>query len=211
MQTATITDLRAGVAEYMGTSTMPLGNQNAYDKSIQAGVDYCWRYTAWSFTVKRNVLLVAGTGGNAGKYYMPADFDILGWRDLGVEEYSTTDGDTFDTDRGLTPRGVYLLYDEGTSTFQVVGGFSTMRVAYQVRPPQAINSVIAFPSLDVLFQAGSLFQKRKDNPNTANVAQPFALLDKALNQLAGSAYFNTPHHRPRNRYEQANTYVGDTR
>lgn len=211
MQTATITDLRAGVAEYMGTATMPLGNQQAYDKSIQAGVNYCWRYTAWAFSVKRNVALVAGTGGNAGKFYMPNDFDILGWRDLGVEEYSTTDGDSYDTDLGRKVNGVYLVYDEGTSTFQVVGGTASMRVAYQVRPPQAINTVIAFPDLDPLYQAGAIFQKRKDSPNSANVAQPFAMLDKALNQLAGSAYFNTPHHKPRNRYEQYATHVGDTR
>lgn len=211
MQTATITDLRAGVAEYMGTATMPLGNQNAYDKSIQAGVNYCWRYIPWAFSIKRNVSLIAGTGGNAGKFYMPADFDILGWRDLGVEEYSTTDGDTYDTDRRAPINGVYLLYDEGESKFQVVGATASFKVAYQVRPPQAINSVITFPDLDPLYQAGAIFQKRKDSPNSANVQQAFDMLDKSLNQLAGNAYFNTPHHRPRNRYEQHSTFIGDTR
>ena len=74
MQTATITDLRAGAAEYMGAASMPLGNQAAYDKSIKAGLDYVWRYTTWAFSVKRDVPLVVASG----KYYMPNDFDILG-------------------------------------------------------------------------------------------------------------------------------------
>jgi hypothetical protein len=206
MQTATITDLRAGVAEYMGTASMPLGNQAAYDKSIKAGLDYVWRYTTWAFSVKRDEPLAV----ISGKYYMPADFDILGWRDLGVEEYSTTDGHTFDTDRGLTPRGVYLVYDEGTSRFQVVGAAPSMTVSYQAKPPET-NGVITFPSLDVLYIAGAIFQKQKDNPNSADTTQLWDLLHQKLDQLSGQAYFNTPHHRPRNRYEQYNTYIGDTR
>lgn len=210
MQTATITDLRSGVAEYMGTASMPLGNQAAYDKSIKAGLDYVWRYTTWSFTVKRDRPLVAGTAGNAGKFYMPNDFDILGWRDLGVEEYSTTDGDTFDTSRGHPVRGVYLVYDDGQARFQVVGGTANMRVAYQTKPPE-INTVITFPSLDPLYIAGAIFQKQKDNPNSADTTQLWDLLHQKLDQLSGQAYFNTPHHRPRNRYEKFNTYVGDNR
>lgn len=212
MQTATITDLRAGVAEYMGTSTMPLGNQQAYDKSIKAGLDYVWRYTTWAFTVKRGVPLQAGTGANTGKFYVPADFDILGWRDfgVGVEEYSTTDGDTPDTSKGLPNRGVYLVYDDGTSRFQVVGGTADMRIAYQVKPPE-LNTVITFPSLDAIYVAGSIFQKLKDNPNSADTTHIWDLLHQKLDQLAGQAYFNTPHHRPRNRYEQYSTYIGDTR
>lgn len=210
MQTATITDLRAGVAEYMGTASMPLGNQAAYDKSIKAGIDYVWRYNTWSFSVKRDVPLVAGTGGNAGKFYMPANFDILGWRDLGVEEYSTTDGGTPDTSMNRPVAGVYLVYDEGTSSFQVVGGTADMRVAYQIKPPE-INTVVTFPSLDPIFMAGSIFQKQKDNPNSADTTQLWDLLHQKLDQLSGQAYFNTPHHKPRNRYEQYGTFVGDTR
>lgn len=206
MQTATITDLRAGVAEYMGTASMPLGNQAAYDKSIKAGLDYVWRYTTWAFSVKRGVQLAL----ISGKYYMPADFDILGWRDLGVEEYSTTDGHTFDTDRGRDVAGVYLVYDEGTSRFEVVGAAPSMTVSYQAKPPET-NGVITFPSLDVLYIAGAIFQKQKDNPNSADTTQLWDLLHQKLDQLSGQAYFNTPHHRPRNRYEQYNTYIGDTR
>ena len=136
MQTATIETLRQGVAEYMGTATMPLGNQKAYDKSIKAGLDYCWRYTTWAFSVKRNIALDVSTTSGVTKYYMPNDFDILGWRDLGEEEYSTTDGDS-------ATRGVYLLYDEGTSKFQVVGGTADMRVSYQTKPPET-NQVVTF-------------------------------------------------------------------
>lgn len=197
MQTANIETLRAGVAEYMGTATMPLGNQAAYDKSIKAGIDYCWRYATWTHSIKRNVALTL----ISGNYYMPNDFDILGWRDLGVEEYSTTDGDTPDTDAGRTVRGVYLVYDDGNSRFKVVGGTADMRVAYQVKPPE-INGVITFPALDPLYQAGAIYQKQKDMPNSAEVTQMWDILHTSLDQLAGQAYFNTPHHKPKNRYEQ---------
>lgn len=200
MQTANIETLRQGVAEYMGTATMPLGNQKAYDKSIKAGIDYCWRYSTWAFAVKRDKALdVVGTGATA-KYYMPNDFDILGWRDLGVEEYSTTDGDT--------TGGVYLLYDDGAAKFRVVGGTANMKVAYQVKPPE-LNTVMMFPSLDPLYQAGAIYAKQKDMPNSAEVTQMWDILHTQLDQLSGQAYFNTPHHKPRNRYEKFGTYVGD--
>ena len=203
MQTANIETLRQGVAEYMGTATMPLGNQKAYDKSIKAGLDYCWRYATWAFSVKRNIALDVSTTSGVTKYYMPNDFDILGWRDLGEEEYSTTDGDS-------ATRGVYLLYDEGASKFQVVGGTADMRVSYQTKPPET-NQVVTFPSLDPLYQAGAIYAKQKDMPNSAEVTQMWDILHTQLAQLAGQAYFNTPHHKPRNRYEAFGTFIGDTK
>lgn len=202
MQTATIETLRQGVAEYMGTATMPLGNQKAYDKSIKAGIDYCWRYATWAFSVKRNKALDVTTTGGVTKYYMPNDFDILGWRDLGEEEYSTTDGD-------VSTSGVYLLYDDGTAKFQVIGGTADMRVSYQVKPPE-LNHVVTFPALDPLYQAGAIYAKQKDMPNSAEVTQMWDILHTQLDQLAGQAYFNTPHHKPRNRYEAYGTFIGDT-
>ena len=202
MQTANIETLRKGVAEYMGTATMPLGNQKAYDNSIKAGLDYCWRYATWAFAVKRDKALDVTTTGEVTKYYMPNDFDILGWRDLGEEEYSTTDGD-------VSTRGVYLLYDDGASKFEVVGGNAEMRVSYQVKPPET-NQVITFPSLDPLYQAGAIYAKQKDMPNSAEVTQMWDILHTQLDQLSGQAYFNTPHHKPRNRYEAFGTFIGDT-
>lgn len=198
MQTATIETLRQGVAEYMGTATMPLGNQKAYDNSIKAGIDYCWRYATWAFAVKRDKAL--DVVGSPAKYYMPNDFDILGWRDLGVEEYSTTDGNV--------TGGVYLLYDDGVAKFQVVGGTASMKVSYQVKPPE-LNAVMMFPALDPLYMAGSIYAKQKDMPNSAEVTQMWDILHTQLDQLSGQAYFNTPHHKPRNRYEKFGTYVGD--
>lgn len=203
MQTATIETLRQGVAEYMGTATMPLGNQKAYDNSIKAGLDYCWRYATWAFAVKRNKALDVTTTDGVTKYYMPNDFDILGWRDLGEEEYSTTDGD-------VSTRGVYLLYDDGTSKFQVIGGTADMRVSYQTKPPE-LNAVITFPALDPLYQAGAIYAKQKDMPNSAEVTQMWDILHTQLDQLSGQAYFNTPHHKPRNRYEAFGTFIGDTK
>lgn len=203
MQTATIETLRQGVAEYMGTATMPLGNQKAYDKSIKAGLDYCWRYATWAFSVKRNKALDVTTTSGVTKYYMPNDFDILGWRDLGEEEYSTTDGD-------VSTSGVYLLYDDGASKFQVVGGNANMRVSYQTKPPE-LNQVVTFPALDPLYQAGAIYAKQKDMPNSAEVTQMWDILHTQLDQLAGQAYFNTPHHKPRNRYEAYGTFIGDTK
>ena len=203
MQTATIETLRQGVAEYMGTATMPLGNQKAYDNSIKAGLDYCWRYATWAFAVKRDKALDVITTDGVTKYYMPNDFDILGWRDLGEEEYSTTDGD-------VSTRGVYLLYDDGISKFQVIGGTADMRVSYQTKPPE-LNAVITFPALDPLYQAGAIYAKQKDMPNSAEVTQMWDILHTQLDQLSGQAYFNTPHHKPRNRYEAFGTFIGDTK
>ena len=203
MQTANIETLRQGVAEYMGTATMPLGNQKAYDNSIKAGLDYCWRYATWAFAVKRDKALDVTTTDGVTKYYMPNDFDILGWRDLGEEEYSTTDGD-------VSTRGVYLLYDDGASKFQVIGGTADMRVSYQTKPPE-LNAVITFPALDPLYQAGAIYAKQKDMPNSAEVTQMWDILHTQLDQLSGQAYFNTPHHKPRNRYEAFGTFIGDTK
>lgn len=211
MQSATLEILRAGVAEYMGTTTMPLGNAAAYDKSIQAGVDYCWRYAAWVFSIKRDKALTAVVVSGVTKYYMPTDFDILGWRDLGVEEYSTQDADTFYRQTGRTVDGVWLEWDDARQQFQVMGGTADMRVAYQIKPPQVSTGTVSFPSLDPLFLSGALHQKQKDMPNSSNVTQPWDILHEKLDQLSGMAYMNTPHHRPRNRYEQYNTYTGDTR
>lgn len=209
METANIENLREGVAEYLGTSTVSLGNQKAYDKSIKAGIDYCWRYATWAFTIKRGVQIEAVTDAEGTKYYMPSNFDILGWRDLGVEEYATTDGDN-PMKAGSPEDGVYLLYDEGVGKFEVVGGTDEMKVAYQVKPP-ALTEIFVFPSLDVLYMASAIYAKQKDMPNSAEVTQLWDILHTQLDQLAGQAYFNTPHHKPKNRYEMFNTYTGDTR
>lgn len=205
MQTATIETLRAGVAEYMGTATMPLGNQAAYDKSIKAGLDYCWRYSTWAFSIKRDILLDVVTVSGTTKYYMPNNFDILGWRDLGVEEYATTDGRSAVASSGA----VFFQYDDGVGKFEVIGGNATMKVNYQVKPPE-INTVVTFPALDPLYMAGAIYAKQKDMPNSADVTQMWDILHKQLDQLSGQAYFNTPHHKPKNRYEKFGVNFGDT-
>lgn len=199
METVTLEDLRKGVGEYLGLASMPKGNTTAYDKSIKAGLDYCWRYATWRFAIKRGVALDAVTVNDVTTFYMPADFDILGWRDLGTPETDVLDGS-----------GVYLKYDDGLSKFIVNGGSAEMRVAYQVKPP-AINTVVYFPSLDPLFLAAGIMQKFKDNPNSTQAQQQWDILHTKLDQLSGQAYMNTPKHTPRNRYEKYNTFVGDKR
>ena len=106
MNTYTQDDLRNGVAQYLGLGTFPNGNATAYDSSLQSAIDYCWRFTDWPFTIKRDFALEPN---EEDKLYMPADFDILGWRKFkGLPEYNTKDAVDFEEENHIPVSGVSL-------------------------------------------------------------------------------------------------------
>lgn len=210
MNTYAIDALRQGVSQYLGLGTFPAGNAEGYDASIQSGMDYCWRFTDWPFTIKRDVVLHQD---DEGDFYMPEDFDILGWRQFkGIEEYNTKDATEFEELTHQDIEGVYLEFNKDNNRFAVKGHISDgATVSYQVCPPKVQTDLIVFPTSQPIIVVASIFQKMKDNPNSADVRQEWNMADMLLAQLASKSNRNTPLHRPRTRYEAYNTYPGDVR
>ena len=201
METITLEEMRKGVGEYMGLATMPKGNTEAYDKSIKSGLEYCWRYATWRFAIVKDAALTFIEAENA--YYTPSNFDILGFRNFGAQEYDVLDDN-------IPAGGIHLVYDDARNSFKVVNGGVDTRVTYQTKPP-AINTVFAFPSADCIFLAAGIMQKFKDNPNSTEAQQEWDILHTKLDQLSGQAFINTPKRVPRNRYDKFGTYTGDAR
>lgn len=216
MNTYTIDALRQGVAQYLGLGTFPAGNAQGYDASIQSGMDYCWRFTDWAFTIKRDAGLVKANSQDNSleeKYYMPVDFDILGWRKFkGLEEYNTKDAVEFEEEHHLRVDGVYLEFDKDNNRFRVLGKVDDdTTVSYQVTPPNVSTDLIYFPMAQPIIMAAAIYQKMKEHPNSADIRQEWNMLDALLSQMASKNNRNTPLHKPRDRYEQYGTYTGDTR
>lgn len=209
MNTYTIDALRQGVAQYLGLGTFPSGNQQGYDASIQSGMDYCWRFTDWVFTIKRDVQVDTQND----KYYMPANFDILGWRKFkGKKEYSTKDAVDFEEEHHIPVDGLYLEFDTDNNRFQIKGDVDeNTTVSYQVTPPNVSNELIIFPMAQPIIMAAAIYQKMKEHPNSADIRQEWNMLDTLLAQLASKNNRNTPLKKPRTRYEEYGTFTGDTR
>lgn len=209
MNTYTIDALRQGVAQYLGLGTFPSGNQQGYDASIQSGMDYCWRFTDWAFTIKRDVQVDTQND----KYYMPANFDILGWRKFkGKKEYSTKDAVDFEEEHHIPVDGLYLEFDTDNNRFQIKGDVDeNTTVSYQVTPPNVSNELIIFPMAQPIIMAAAIYQKMKEHPNSADIRQEWNMLDTLLAQLASKNNRNTPLKKPRTRYEEYGTFTGDTR
>lgn len=209
MNTYTIDALRQGVAQYLGLGTFPSGNQQAYDASIQSGMDYCWRFTDWVFTIKRDVPVIE----QDGKFYMPANFDIVGWRQFkGKQEYSTKDAVEYEEEHHIPVEGLYLEFDTDNNRFQIKGDVNANdTVSYQVTPPNVANELIVFPMAQPIIMAAAIYQKMKEHPNSADIRQEWNMLDTLLAQLASKNNRNTPLKKPRTRYEEYGTFTGDTR
>lgn len=209
MNTYTIDALRQGVAQYLGLGTFPSGNQQGYDASIQSGMDYCWRFTDWVFTIKRDVQVDTQND----KYYMPANFDILGWRKFkGKKEYNTKDAVDFEEEHHIPVDGLYLEFDTDNNRFQIKGDVDeNTTVSYQVTPPNVSNELIIFPMAQPIIMAAAIYQKMKEHPNSADIRQEWNMLDTLLAQLASKNNRNTPLKKPRTRYEEYGTFTGDTR
>ncbi len=210
MNTYTQDDLRNGVAQYLGLGTLPSGNATAYDSSLQSAIDYCWRFTDWPFTIKRDIPL---TPDAENKFYMPEDFDILGWRSFkDVPEYNTKDAVEFEENNHIPARGVYLEYDVSNNRYLVKGDVDRLTtVSYQVRPEKISSGAIHFIAHQPIVMAASIYQKMKEHPNSADVRQEWNMLDMLLAQMASQSNRNTPLHKPKDRYEKYGTYTGDTR
>lgn len=210
MNTYAIDALRQGVAQYLGLGTFPAGNAQGYDASLQSGMDYCWRFTDWAFTIKRDVEI---TPDENGKYYMPEDFDILGWRKFkGVEEFNTKDATDFEEEHHAQIQGVYLEFDKDNNRFRVLGALpEELIVAYQVCPPKVQTELIVFPTSQPIIMCAAIYQKMKEHPNSADIRQEWNMVDTLLTQLASKANRNTPLHKPRTRYDEYGTYTGDVR
>lgn len=209
MNTYGIDALRQGVAQYLGLGTFPSGNQQGYDASLQSGLDFCWRYTDWDFTIKRDVQVVQ----QGDKFYMPEDFDILGWRKFkGLTEYNTKDAVDFEEEHHIDIDGVYLEFDKDNNRFQIKGKvLPTTTVSYQVVPPKVQTDLIYFPTSQPIIITAAIYQKMKEHPNSADIRQEWNMVDTLLAELASHANRNTPLHKPRDRYEMFGTYTGDTR
>lgn len=210
MNTYTQDDLRNGVAQYLGLGTFPQGNATAYDSSLQSAIDYCWRFTEWPFTIKRDVEL---TPDENGTYYMPENFDILGWRSFkSVPEYSTKDAVEFEEQNHITVRGVYLEYDTSNNRYQIKGDTGSLTtVSYKVLPEKISTGAIHFIAHQPIVMAASIYQKMKEHPDSADVRQEWNMLDMLLAQMASQSNRNTPLHKPKDRYDKYGTYFGDTR
>ena len=60
----------------MGRRVLPGGTQDDLKRYCQYAFDYAWRYYKWGFSLQKATLVDDGNGN----VYLPADFDLEGYR-----------------------------------------------------------------------------------------------------------------------------------
>lgn len=179
------------LGKYGGTVS---GEVSDWERFAQAGLNYCWRYHQWLWTLKRGTTELVD-----GKYYLPTDIDYSGYRQLdGITEVNILDGGT----------GAYLQYDETKERYQLVNG-DVVALLYQVEPPTLTDIVrIPFPSALTVAMAMMIYAKNSENPDRADISQEWDIVHAELDKLVALEEKNKPKRRARTRQEVYGTYTG---
>ena len=177
------------LGKYGGTVS---GEVSDWERFAQAGLDYCWRYHEWLWTLRRGDTQLIN-----GKYYMPNDFDYSGHRSFAAgSEASIYDGGT----------GVYLQYDPTEERYEVVNG-AAVSLIYQVEPPELTDTVkIPFPSALTVAMAMMIYAKNGENPDRADISQEWDIVHVELDKLVAPEEKNKPRRRARTRQEVYGTF-----
>ena len=159
--TVNLTNVKRALENLMGHRTSPGGEDADYDRYIQDGFDYCWRYYKWTFSLKSGTIAASDS-------LLPADLDIEGYRLMD----GITEGNLEDTLANTSI--VALQWDSTENRYVLVPALSAsasdVSIIYQQTPPTlSTDSNAPFPSAMTVAKAAVVLAKQAANPTRADI------------------------------------------
>lgn len=211
-----MTAVLTALSRLMGKRSLPQGDNSDWESYVQTAFDYAWRYYEWSFS------LDVATIDLVNDPYMPADFDLDGFRQVvnasGDNVVELNLADYYKMPTGL--QNFALKYDRTLNRYEVLttSGASSLQMIYQVAPPDlsekdAESNYIThpFPSAETVAIGAAIYAKQGENPQTADIAQEWDEFHVELDRHVGRATRSTPRSTNLNLQDAYGTYTGDTR
>lgn len=204
----TQTTALTALSRMMGKRKLPQGDLSDWKDYVQTAFDYAWRYYQWDWSIR----LV--TVDLATDPYLPADFDIAGYR-MAVP---TADGDITELNfldysrQGTGYRTFALQYDSTLKRYKVLtkSGLSTIDFIYQVAPPTLSNETeVEFPSSMTIGIGASIYAKQGENPTRADITQEWDEFHAELDRHTSRSDRNMPRNTNMNLQDSKGTYTGD--
>lgn len=185
----------------MGRRVLPGGVQEDLKRYCQQAFDYAWRYYRWSWSLKTATLADDGNGNT----YMPADFDLDGYRRFtGATEVLPGEITTSST-------SFVLEYDMTANRYKTVPASPGVAVVYQIAPPTLTeNTEVPFPSAMTIAIGASVYAKQAENPTRADITQEFDEFHQELDRHVARAGNNQQRRRPVTFHDINGTYTGYT-
>lgn len=211
------TKVLTALSRMMGSRTLPQGDLTDWKDYCQTAFNYAWRYYKWDWSLRY------ATVDLSTDPYLPADFDIGGYR----QAIGTVDGDIveltlLDYARRSTGQRVFALqYDTTVDRYKVLttSGLTSIDFVYQVAPPnladvdattnQVIN--VPFPSAMTIGIGASIYAKQGENPTRADIDQEWDEFHAELDRHVGRVNTNIVRNTNLNLQDYYGTYTGDTR
>lgn len=196
-------DVLEQLSRLMGKRVTPGGDNSDWTDYIQFAFDYAWRYHRWTFSMATATL----SGSPA---YMPADFDLDGYREISGVVEVPLDQYAFAT----STTGTFAIQWDATNERYQVLGQTNLPVYYQRVPPTLGDGSTAstrapFPSAMTIALGAVIYSKMGENPTRADVQQEWDLFHAELNRHAARSDRNIPHPRAGNRYSASGVNVGE--
>ena len=214
--TIDMTSVLTALSRMMGKRTLPQGDLTDWEDYAQTAFDYAWRYYKWDWSLRYvNVDLTNDP-------YIPADFDIGGYREA-MPNQSNIYTEVTLQDYARLPAGLQkfaLQFDPLTSRYQVLtnSGLTSMDFVYQTAPPSLNDKDVSgsyipavFPSAMTIGMGASIYAKQGENPTRADISQEWDLFHKELNRHVGRVSQNVKRSLNLNLQDDYGTYTGDTR
>lgn len=212
----TLTAALTALSRMMGKRTLPQGDNSDWEDYTQTAFDYAWRYYEWDWSLR------VATIDLVSDPYMPADFDLMGYREVisepGDNFTEVTLKDYFRLPTGL--QNFALQYDATLNRYEVLtnSGATSLQIIYQVVPPTLSTQdesneyvPVPFPSAQTIGIGASIYAKQGENPQTADVSQEWDMFHAELDRHVGRAYRSEPKNLNQNLQDAYGTYTGDTR
>lgn len=204
-QTSALTAL----SREMGKRVLPQGENLDWKDYVQFAYDYSWRYYRWDFSLK------VATIDLAADPYLPADFDLSGYREP-ISGTDTIIKEVTLVDFYRLPQSAShfaLQYDATLKRYKVVSSMTgTLDIIYQTEPPTLTDDTeVPFPSVVPIGVGAAVYAKQGENPTRADISQEWDLFHAELDRHVARADGNQPRNTNLNLHDYYGTYPGDTR
>lgn len=214
--TIDMTSSLTALSRMMGKRTLPQGDLTDWEFYVQTALDYAWRYYKWDWSMRYVTVDMTNDP------YMPADFDIGGFREVMPNQSNIYTEVTLE-DYARLPAGLQkyaLQFDPVLNRYKILSnnGLASFDIVYQVAPPTLANKdaggayiPVVFPSAMAIGIGASIWAKQGENPTRADISQEWDLFHKELNRHVGRMTTNVKRSLNLNLQDDYGTYTGDTR
>lgn len=204
------------LARMMGKRVLPQGNNDDWKDYVQTAFNYAWRYYEWDWSLRYVTVDMDADP------YLPADFDIGGYR----QAMPNIDGEIMElrlVEFARMPNGTRnyaLQWDDTVKRYKILTKTSmpTIDFVYQITPPDLAAKddegdliQVPFPSSMTIGIGAAIYAKQGENPTRAEISQEWDEFHAELDRHVGRVDGHAPQATNKNLQDLYDTYTGDTR